>query len=389
MKKNIPKIFRDLTSINPNHKVIFCKKCVISNQRPRLLFNKDGVCAACLFSEYKKTIDWDKREKELSQLCDKFRSKDGKWDVIVPGSGGKDSHYVAYRLKKDYGMTPLSVTWAQMSPTEIGRKNLTNFIASGFDNIFGSPNIQINRKLSKMTFMQFGDGHLPFIYGMINFPLQIAVKYKIPLLFFGEDGEVEYGGNMDRFDQPKLEMNYTIKSKFTSLSPTYWQKFGIGKNELQYYMPPDLKELRKAKIQAHYFSYYENWKPEKNYHVAKKYLGFKPDKIRTEGTYTNFAGLDDKLYGFHYYMAFIKFGIGRATADACHQIRDGVISRKEAVSLVKKYDHEYPQRYESEFLDYVSVNRVRLHQIIDKFRRPLIWKKEKNLWKLRYQVSNL
>lgn len=388
---DVPSIFKNLRIINPDQKVVFCKKCVLSNQRPRLLFNDEGVCAACLYAEYKQTmIDWDKREKELSELLDLHRSDDDSWDVIVPGSGGKDSAYVSYMLKKKYGMHPLTVTWAPSVPTKIGIQNLYSFIQSGFDNIMGSPNGELHRKLSKITFTEFGDNFLPFIYGQLNFPLQIAAKYKIPLAFFGEDGDVEYGGSFERFNKPQLDMGYTIKSKFTSMPPEYWESFGINRNQLKYYMSPTKKEIESIRLEAHYFSYYDYWSPENHYKVAKKYLGFRsnPDG-RSEGTYTDYASLDDKTDGFHYYLAFIKFGIARATSDASHQIRDSIITRDEGVDKVLKYDNEFPKKYLHEFLDYMNMDLKELHRIINKFRRSIIWKKENGKWKLRHHVSKL
>src|SRR3990172_8003853 len=111
IQDNLPPIFRGLRIIDTDKKVVYCKRCVISNQRPRLMFNEEGICAACLFAEYKhNTINWDEREKKLEELCDKFRSKDEGWDIILPESGIKDSGDVAYTLKKKYGMHPLTGT---------------------------------------------------------------------------------------------------------------------------------------------------------------------------------------------------------------------------------------------------------------------------------------
>jgi N-acetyl sugar amidotransferase len=390
LSNSVPKLFSNLKIINPDEKIVYCKKCVMSNQRPRLQFNDDGICAACLYSEYKKTmIDWDKREQELSDICDKFRSEDGSWDCVVPGSGGKDSGYVTYMLKKKYDMHPLSVTWAPSIPTEIGQQNLYNFIQSGYDNITGTPNGEIHRKLSKITFEEFGDNFLPFIYGQLNFPFNIATKFNIPLIFFGEDGDVEYGGSFERFDKSKLDMDYTVKSKFSSLPPDYWAKFGINSNQLGYYMPPTTNDLEHSQVEAHYFSYFENWKPDSHYDIVKQHLGFIPLNDRSEGTYTNFASLDDKSDGFHYYMAFIKFGIGRTTSDAAHQIRDGIITRDEGVDLVHKYDDEFPSLYLKEFLDYAELDMNSLNDIFDKFRRKIVWKKENDRWILREQVQKL
>ena len=150
-----------------------------------------------------------------------------------------------------------------------------------------------------------------------------------------------------------------------------------------------MNELKKVGIEEHFFSYFENWKPEQHVEIAQKNLGFIPNDKRSEGTYTNFASLDDKTDGFHYYLMFIKFGIGRATSDAAHQVRDGIITRDEAVDLVLQYDGEYPKLYEKEFLDYMEMDKNMLNQVFDKFRRPIIWKKDSDEWKLRQQVTKL
>lgn len=396
MSDEIPELFKNLQIIDPNKEIIYCKRCVISNQRPRVHFNENGICGQCLYAEFKQTmVDWDTREKELESLCDKFRSNDGSWDVIVPGSGGKDSSYVAYILKEKFGMHPLTVTWASAITTDIGNQNLYNFIQSGYDNILVSPNGIIHRKLSKLTFTEYGENFLPFSYGQVHVPLHIAVKFKIPLVMFGENGELEYGGSLKNYNQPKLDVfghDYVLEKFAPSSKPTdpdRWQKSGFPDNDLKFYMPPPKEELKDVGIQEHYFSYYEDWKPENHYDIAKKYLGFQPSPTRSEGTYTNFASLDDKTDGFHYYLMFIKFGIGRATSDAAHQIRQNVITRDEGVDLVLKHDGEYPKLYEKDFLEYMEMDSITLNQIIDKFRRSIIWKKNDEKWNLRQQVSKL
>ena len=390
----VPEVFNDLRIIDPGEKVVFCKKCVISNQRPRVHFNKAGICGQCLYHEYKRTtINWDKREKELKTLCDKYRSKDSTWDVIVPGSGGKDSCFVAYSLKKKYGMHPLTVTWGSAIPTDIGLRNFINY-TSQFDNILLSPNGEFHRKLSKITFSEFGDNFLPFIYGQLNSPLQIAVKYNIPFIMYGENGEVENGGSLKNFDKAKMNIGGQdyFQQFTTNYPPEYWVKnFDVDINELKNrYMPPSDNELKRVGVEEYFFSYFENYSPQKSYEIAKKFCGFRPNPDgRSEGTFTDFASLDDKTDGFHYYMAFIKFGIGRATADAVKQIWNGLMTRDEGVNFVQKYDSEFPAKYLKEFLEYMELDLGKLNRIIDKFRRTIIWNKEDDEWKLRHQVTKL
>jgi N-acetyl sugar amidotransferase len=390
-----PELFKDLKIINPDDKIVYCKNCVMSNQRPRMHFNDDGICGQCLYSQYKKTeIDWDKREKELEILCDKYRSEDGSWDVIVPGSGGKDSGYTAFQLKEKYGMHPLTVTWASAIPTEIGSQNLYNFIQSGYDNILISPNGIIHRQLSKLSFVEHGENFLPFSYGQIHVPLHMAVKFNIPFVMYGENGELEYGGSLKNYNKSTMEISKSdyVQEKFAPSSnptnPDLWES-KINPSKLTLYKSPRLLDLQKLGVEMHYFSYYDIWKPEQHYEIAKNNLGFQPNLTRSEGTYTNYASLDDKTDGFHYYLMFIKFGIGRATSDAAHQIRDEVITRDEGVDLVLQYDGEYPKLYENEFLDYMKMDKNELKTIINKFRRPTVWKKENEQFYLKNQVTKL
>jgi N-acetyl sugar amidotransferase len=369
--------------------VKFCKKCTISNQRPRITFDENGVCSACNYAEYKrKKVDWKLREKELMELCDKHRKNNGQYDVIVPCSGGKDGSFVAHMLKYKYGMNPLAVTWAPLKPTEIGRQNLDAFIASGFNHIMGTPNPQITRKLTHLSFKHLGDPFQPFIYGQYNFPIQMAIKHNVQIIMYGENGEVEYGGDMKTAYTPTREIQDQDKHYFSGLSPEFWVKHGISLADLYPFMSPKYIDIKKNNTEIHFFGYYKFWDPQENYYYCKENTNFSPNTERSEGTYSKYASLDDKIDGFHYYLSYIKFGIGRATSDTAHEIRDGKISREEGVALVERYDHEFPQRHYKEFLDYCSITDEEVHQVIDSWRTEHIWFKENGIWKLRNPISN-
>ena len=122
------------------------------------------------------------------------------------------------------------------------------------------------------------------------------------------------------------------------------------------------------------------------YYYSNKNTGFLPNAHRTEGTYSKYASIDDKLDGFHYYLSFIKFGIGRATSDSAHEIRDEKITREEGIMLVKKYDHEFPKKYFQDFLDYCNMKEADVYEILDSWRSNHIWEKRDNKWVLKTPI---
>ena len=369
-------------------KVVFCKKCTISNQRPRITFDEEGVCSACRFNEFKRTaIDWTKREAELMKLCDLHRSKDGSHDVLVPCSGGKDGSYVAHQLKFKYGMNPLCVTWAPLQKTDIGRKNLQNFIDSGFTHIMGTPDPTVARRLTKHCLVEMGDPFQPFIYGQYNFPLKVALQNNIQLVMYGENGEVEYGGDMKNAYRPTRDLSDVDKHYFSGFPPSYWYDAGFSKNDIFPYTSPSFIDLSSAGIEVHFWSYYHFWDPQENFYYCVENTGFRPNDERTVGTYSRYASLDDELDPFHFYLMLAKFGIGRTTSDSAHEIRDQKISREEGISLVKRYDNEYPEKAARLLVEYCGISHEELIEIIDSWRSDHIWRRlNDGTWELKNPI---
>jgi N-acetyl sugar amidotransferase len=369
--------------------VKFCKKCTVSNQRPRITFDEHGVCSACNFAEFKRTkIDWAERERELVDLCDRFRRNDGAYDVVVPVSGGKDGSFVAHQLKYKYGMHPLTVKWAPNIYTEIGARNLQKFLEAGFDNILGKPNPQVNRKMVSLAFKHLGDPFQPFIYGQTNFPLRMAVQHEIPLIMYGENGEVEYGGDMKNAYRPTREIADHDKHYFSGMPPEFWVEHGISLSDIHPYRAPKYERVLANKTEVHFLGYYKFWDPQENYYYAKEHTGFEPNPERSEGTYSKYASLDDQLDGFHYYLGFIKFGIGRTTSDSAHEVRDGKITREEAAALVKRFDGEFPKKHFAEFLEYCDITEEQFWEVVESWRADHIWEKSGNDWRLKHTVWN-
>lgn len=380
--------------------VEFCRNCVVSNQRPRTCLNEDGVCSACQWAHEKDhAVDWDSRQKELEELCDRYRSKDGEFDVIVPGSGGKDSAFVAHQLKHRFGMHPLCVTWAPFDWTDIGWKNLKDFVASGFNNIIGQPDGVLHRKLSRLAFELKGDAWEPFSFGQKAWAYNIASRFGVKLIMYGENGELEYGGSVKYKNVPSesvgdWERHYYKGSSVDELVMAgidmgVLKREDISEKTMQWYKAPPPDVVEKMGLEMHWYSYYQKWTPQENFYYVLKHTGFQlNNEGRTESTYTKYASLDDKADGFHFYLGYLKFGLGRASRDAQQDIRRNHITREEGVALVHRYDHEFPKRHFRWFLDYLGISEGLFWQIADFYRaKSNVWERVNNEWKLKYIVS--
>ncbi len=386
-------------------KVLFCKKSLISNQRPNssieFLSNKNskkktigfqnGISDSWKYSRLKKKIDFNKRKKELLKLLEKHRGKHGEFDCIVPGSGGKDSCFASHILKYEYGMNPLTVTWPPILYTEYGYKNFKNWLSFGrHENVSAKRDENTMKYLTKKSIENLFHPFQTFILGQKNFAAKMALKYKIPLVFFGEN-EAEHGNPMaDNFSSLRDKSYYTYKSidnvylggvKFKELLKRFKKKY------LEDFLPPRYQNFVNFPIQVHYLGYYLKWIPQETYYYAVKNCGFRPRPFRTNGTYSKYNSIDDKIDDLHYYTTFIKFGIGRATYDVSQEIRNDHLNIDEGKKLIKKYDGEFPEMYLSEILNYLGIPKNKFIKIQDTFRSPHLWKKNKKHWVLRHTVN--
>jgi N-acetyl sugar amidotransferase len=383
----------------PN-KIQYCKKCVISNQKPissieskhsisdkkEVTHFTDGVCDACKWAQMKeKKINWNSREKELRELCDKYRSNSGEYDVVVPASGGKDSRYVAHLLKTEYGMNPLTVTWKPHIYTDVGLENLISMINNGFPNFLVSPNGQVQKKLCQLAFKNLGHPFQPFIIGQRVVGPKLAIKHKIKLVFYGEN-VAEYGNRIEDNLLPTMDPRLFTCFNFNSQNLEEFKIAGLtlkelisnhnfSFNDLLPYRSPSLEDINKSQIETHYMSYYKKWVPQDNYYYAAEKTGFILNPKRRDGSFSRYAGLDDVMEDLHYYMQVIKFGMGRCTWDTAQEIRTNKLERDEGVALVRKYDQEPPTQFLDEILEYLELTEDEFWMIINQFRTPHLWVK--------------
>jgi N-acetyl sugar amidotransferase len=388
--------------------VAYCTRCVMSNQRPSsvketanfkespkptLRFDSDGVCEACRYSEIKRTqIDWEEREQQLREMLSQYRSRKGVYDCIVPGSGGKDSIYAAHLLKYKYGMHPLTVTWAPHIYTDVGFRNLQHWIHAGFDNYLFHPNGRVHRTLTRLAVLNLLHPFQPFIIGQKNFAPNMAVKFGVPLVLFGEN-EAEYGNPIaDNVESRRSRTMYSRNESeplfFGGVSAEDLVEFDISERDLEPYLPAAQSDLDRAGVDVRYLGYYLRWVPQETYYYSADNAGFEanPDG-RSEGTYSKYNSLDDRIDGFHYYTTYVKFGIGRATYDAAQEIRSGHLSREEGVALVRRYDGEFPSKYFREILEYLELTERQWWETVDSFRPSHLWDRSNGGWVLRHHVS--
>jgi N-acetyl sugar amidotransferase len=388
--------------------VKFCSKCVMSNQRPTstiefkhnkdskkttMNFDEHGVCDACKTAEIKDKIDWGIREEELIKLLDKHRKNDGSYDCLVPGSGGKDSAYQAHVLKYKYNMNPLTVTWPPILYTDYGLKNWRNWLDSGFDNISFYRNGKVMKLLTKLSIENLLHPFQTFILGQKNLGPKIAAKYGINLIFYGEN-EAEYGNPIADNMSSLRDKSY---HSFDNLDDIFLagvtvkeliENYDVRLSDILTFLPPKIKELEKANLEVHYLGYYLKWTPQEVYYYAVENTGFKARPHRTQGTFSKYSGIDDKIDDLHFYTTFIKFGIGRASYDAAQEIRNRHLTRDEGIALVNRFDGEFPDRYFNDVMEYIEMKPDYFHELCDKFRSPHLWGKDSmGNWKLRHNVA--
>ncbi|MEI6070368.1 MAG: N-acetyl sugar amidotransferase [Verrucomicrobiae bacterium] len=403
--------------------VQFCQKCVISNQRPNsavefkhtinskkttINFDEEGVCDACRVAERKAAIGWAEREQQLRELCDRYRRDDGHYDCLVPGSGGKDSFYQSHILKYKYDMHPLTVTWAPHLYTDWGWKNHRAWVNSGFDNHLVTPNGRVHRLLTRLAVDNLFHPFQPFIFGQKFLAPKMAAMFNIPLVFYGED-EAEYGNPIADTEKAQRDYSYFASGEKSSIYlagvsvEELTNRYGLHSNDLEPYYPANPEDLLKNNVEVHYLGYYLKWHPQSCYYYAVEHGGFEASPERTPGTYSKYNSIDDKIDDLHYWTTHVKFGIGRATYDAAQEIRSGDITREEGVALVRKFDGEWPKRFESELMNYLSISprefpvasrafkepmmtAEMFASMADQFRSPHLWKREENEWKIRHAV---
>jgi len=359
----------------------FCKRCLYPDTKPELEFNEQGICSACTNYEWKQTVNWNEKKSELKQILEKYRNKDGKnYDCIIPVSGGKDSTYQTYVIKKEFGLNPLVVNFHPLDQTVVGRKNLENLKRLGVDCIEFTANPNVYTKMAKFGLTELGDFQWPEHIGIFTIPVQIAVRHKIPLIIWGENPQLEYGGpiNVSTSEILDREWNEQHGGYFLDkIGPKDMTKYGFQLSDLKPYLYPSDEEIKKIGVTGIFLGSYINWNIFQQLEFVKT-LGFEENDELKEGTYDKWENLDVYFTVFHDYFKFLKYGFGRATDHASIEIRYGRITREEGLKLVKKSEGKIPRKYLKQFLKSAKITEEEFHKICDKFTNTELFEKDGN-----------
>lgn len=366
----------------------WCSRCVYpSSSAVPLIFDEDGVCSGCRVAAQKDEIDWQSRMELLLEVIEPYRKSSG-YECIVPVSGGKDSYFQVHFVKEKLGLKPLLVTYNGNNYLDVGWRNLMRMkSAFNVDHIVVSPSIDMLIRLNRLGFRKTGDMNWQNHCGIFTVPIQIAVRYNIPLMFWGEHGYTETGGMLSHYDLPEFTLRYRVDQGLRGYD---WYDFvgdpedPIGEDELECFKYPSDDDIRRVGVRGLHIGSFHNWDPNAHTKLVMDRYGWEPSPVPFERTYRRMSNLDDRYEnGVHDYLKWIKFGYGRATDHASKDIRGGYMTRQEGIEMVRKYDHVRPSDL-FHWLNYVDRSEEWFDRIADAFRSPAVWKRdERGVWHKR------
>tara|TARA_B100001057_G_scaffold80535_1_gene75796 strand:- start:27977 stop:29125 length:1149 start_codon:yes stop_codon:yes gene_type:complete len=358
----------------------YCKNCVFPETKPDLYFNEDGVCSACLAAENKNIdINWDDRKAEFEKIINNYKKEGIGYDCLIPVSGGKDSTYQAYLMKVVYKMNPLCVCFETTYATDLGNQNLDNLSKLGIDVIHFKKNHPVYKKMVVESFKRVGDEMWPNHIGIFTIPVMFAVKFNIPLIIWGENSQMEYGGPDLRSVKSRV-LNRNWLEEFGGLLGNRIDDMvgvsGISKKELTPYIYPSDEDIERVGVTGIFLGSYFFWDARKQLEIIKEH-GFRiKEDGPIEGTYTNYENLDERLVGLHDYLKYVKYGFGRATDHACIDIRNNRLTREEGIKKVLEYDGKYPHYGIKSFVEYSGLSKSEIDNVIDSFTNPVLFEQD-------------
>ena len=374
--------------------VKYCSRCVypVASATP-LTFDENGACSGCRISDQRGTIDWKQRWQWLKELTAEYKS-DSNYDVIIGVSGGKDSYYQTHVAVKELGLKPLLVTYHGNNYLAEGEYNL-NRMREVFDcdHIIVRPSVDVLIKMNRIGFKLQGDMNWHGHCGIFTVPIQAAVRYKVPLILWGEHGFMDLGGMFSYNDMVEFTAKFRLEHALRGYD---WHDFtdqgleklgradlkeGLSAKDLTWAQYPSDEEIDSIGVRGIYLSNFAPWEANEHSKLVVEKYQWKPAQQPFERTYRTMSNLDDMHEnGIHDYLKFVKFGYGRGSDHASKDIRAGIMSREQGIEMVKRYDHVKPRRDLERWLKYVGMSEQEFDRVCDTFRDPRVWRIEDNQW---------
>lgn len=348
-----------------------CQRCLYPDTKPDLFFNDQGVCSACTAHDKRKEIDWTAREGELLRLLEMSRRKGADYDCIVPSSGGKDSHYQVLKLI-ELGVRPLVVTAMTCHLTDIGRANIDN-LKRYATTLEIQPVRPLREKLNRAGLELVGDISWPEHVSILTAPFKAANDLDIPLIFYGESPQNQYGGPPGTEDAREMTLRWVQEfGGFLGLRPgDLIGRDGITEIGMAEYMPIPVEHVKQGGITAYFLGQFYEWDSRRNARVAVE-AGMKT-QLPCSANIWEFENLDNAQTGIHDYFCWLKHGFGRATAQLSVDIRNGMIDRDDAEALAARSDGRYPDEYMgvslAEILDRIGMTVAEFDAIAARFAK--------------------
>ena len=358
-----------------------CNRCFYSESHPlNIVFNEEGVCSGCVVHEEKDIIDWSKKEKKLISILNNYKNKSGNnYDCIVPVSGARDSFFIVHTIKKKYGLNPLLVTYNKQYNNDLGIRNLATLrtkLDCDLMNLTVNPNSV--KKITKATLRRKGSIYWHCIAGQTVFPVQIAVKFKIPLIVWGAHQGLDQVGMFSHHDEVEMTRKYRKEHDLMCLeAEDLINEFdNITYNDIKQFIYPQDLEIDRVGVRGIYLNNYIRWDSRQQHEHMIKTYDYETMKGSRTFDYYNYADCFN-FTEIHDYIKFIKHGYGIVTDNVCREIRLKKMTRNEGYELIKKYLSEKPRNLDL-FLKWLDINESGLNYILDQFRNKLFWNKDKN-----------
>ena len=367
----------------------YCKKCLFPETKPDLYFNENGICDACKSAERKhgviESIDWDKKAEEFKEIIDRYRSKDGmNYDCVIPVSGGKDSTFQVYAMKVIHKMNPLAVTFDQFDNTMIGKQNLEILREIGVDHIHFTLNPKVVKKLVKKGFQVVGDPYWINHVGIFTVPTKVAVAFNIPLIIWGENSQLEYGGPAASRDNKYLDKNW--RQEFGGMRGFREEDMvdeEIFMSDLKSLLWPSDEEIQKVGVTGLFYGHFFKWNAREHLKICEAH-GWKHLLKPQAGSYVDYENVDMKFIDIREHLKWIKYGYGRATDQANIDIRNGILSREDAVKNIREIDGKFDLNNRKDFCEYIGITEEEFSRIRDSFvNTDILEKQEDGEWKLK------